>query len=101
MLRVSRKSSVGEHAVLHITHSLSNVAAQSCQTMAMPGLPDELVHEFVGAVGPKAVGRALGNAVSANVLERLLGRLLYAASLVEDLPEDFWRRVTPLPREKA
>ena len=43
----------------------------------------------------KAVGEAVGNALSLNVAERALGRLLDAANLVKVPTDDFWGRVTP------
>jgi hypothetical protein len=69
----------------------------------LTGLPDVLVRQFVEAAGAKAVGKALGNAVSANVLERMLPRLLYAAQLVDTEPEstDFWSKICPLPGKEV
>ena len=60
---------------------------------------------MVRATSEPAVGAALGNAVSCNVLERLLARVLPAAGLVdsgsEPLP-DLWQSLGPwLKKKKA
>lgn len=58
--------------------------------MPNAGVPDRLTQEFVKAVGPSSTGFALGNAVSVNVVERLVGRVLFAARLVDASVLDMW-----------
>lgn len=43
-----------------------------------------------GVVSARQMGRMLGNTMSLNVCERVLGRLLFAADLVQHLPRDRW-----------
>lgn len=43
-------------------------------------------------VSDVAIGRALGNAMSRNILDRLLPRVLFAAGLLRTLPTDRWER---------
>ena len=47
------------------------------------------------------MGHALGNAMSGNVLDRLIPRALFAAGLLPSPPCDFWARpdFTPFPNQ--
>jgi hypothetical protein len=67
----------------------------------LPGLPDALAKEMLKLVRPPVFGGAVGNAVSLSVIERILGRLLPAANLVEGTLPDFWSDIMPLPSTKA
>ena len=42
-------------------------------------------------ISPRQMGKMLGNTMSLNVCERVLGRLLTAAGLVRKCPPDRWR----------
>jgi len=61
------------------------------------GLPDSLVSEwleaqFTSSASPSAlIGHALGNAVSCNVMERVIRNVLWAAGLVPKELPDYWR----------
>ena len=47
------------------------------------------------AVKGEAVGAAFGDAMSINVLMRVVPRALYAAGLIQRLPFDIWARRPP------
>ena len=66
----------------------------------LPGLPDQLVQQFIDQHGCALTGHALGNALSLNVAERVLSRLLVYANLVPGPLPDFWQS-TILPKAKA
>ena len=55
---------------------------------------------MIQATSTRVVGKAIGNAVSENIVERLLCRLLPAAGLTEEL-DDFWHGIAPLPKTQA
>ncbi|MCP4240495.1 MAG: hypothetical protein GY772_08010, partial [bacterium] len=62
---------------------------EMCRLQGVP--PDRFDHEVAG-VSAEAFARALGNAMSVNVLQRLLAKVLYSARLVDDeipLPTTF------------
>ena len=55
------------------------------------GLTPDTIDALVGlGIRPRKVGEMLGNALSLNVIERVLGRALWSAGLVGQLPEDRW-----------
>ena len=64
-------------------------------------MPDALARRMLEHVPASIVGHACGNALSENVVERILSRLLPAAGLVPDALPDFWRDIQPLPETKA
>ena len=41
----------------------------------------------------RKIGEALGDAMTQNILERVLGRLLYSAGLLPHAPRDVWAEV--------
>lgn len=67
---------------------------------ALQGLPEDAVNCMIEAAdkvansGSAAVGQALGDSMSLNVLMRLLPRVLLSAGLVTQLPVDAWARFT-------
>lgn len=71
--------------------------------LCLAGLPDDLTRLMLQRVPVSVVGHAIGNAVSENVVERVLCKLLPAACLVSNQDElgDFWRDIQPLPPKKA
>ena len=56
-----------------------------------------MAREFLDAVGgdEKIVGQGVGDAMSLNVLMRVLPRALYSAGLIDALPFDVWSRTPP------
>ncbi len=66
-----------------------------------PGLPDDLTKMFESSAGKRKTGFAIGNALSVNVVERLLGRLLWAANLVVKPLPDNWLELSCHPRQQA
>jgi len=60
----------------------------------LQGAPTALVNALVEAAGgdTSKVGRALGDAMSINVLMRLLPRALWSAGVIDALPFDIWSR---------
>lgn len=67
----------------------------------LQGLPDDLTEQMETRCGTRVVGAAIGNALSLNVVERVLRNLLWASSLVSELPSDFWQCLGPLPATGA
>ena len=47
------------------------------------------------------VGAALGNAMSLNVLERVLGSLLFSAGLVKKRPVDVWQEAANAAKQRS
>lgn len=68
-------------------------------SFAFAGLPEILLTRMVDDAGRKRLGFALGNALSANTVERLLCRVLYIANLVQSPLSDFWAKIV-LDRSK-
>ena len=70
---------------------------QVVEMARLQGLPSSLAREFLDAVGgdEKLVGQGVGDAMSLNVLMRVLPRALYAAGLIDALPFDVWARTPP------
>lgn len=70
---------------------------QVVEMARLQGLPSSLAREFLDAVGgdEKIVGQGVGDAMSLNVLMRVLPRALYAAGLIDALPFDVWARTPP------
>ena len=62
---------------------------------AYMGLPRRVTLHMAEAVGggERAVRAALGDAMSLNVLMRVLGNALYSAGLVGEVPADPWRQM--------
>ena len=60
-------------------------------------LPSTVPRELLDAIGSddKIVGQGVGDAMSLNVLMRVLPRALYAAGLIDALPFDVWARTPP------
>ena len=74
----------------------------SVEMARLQALPDSLVAAWrCHGVCDKDIGFALGNAVSANVLERLLSKVLSIAGLVGKPCDDFWASLPPLPSPHA
>lgn len=63
----------------------------------LQGAPTALLNALVEAAGgdTSKVGRALGDAMSINVLMRLLPRALWSAGVINALPLDIWSRTPP------
>jgi len=63
----------------------------------LQGLPSTVARELLDAIGgdDKIVGQGVGDAMSLNVLMRVLPRALYAAGLIDALPFDVWARTPP------
>ena len=61
------------------------------------GMPDDLCRSMLEIVRAPVFGAAVGNAVSVPVIERILGKLLPLANLVEGPVADFWNDLMPLP----
>ena len=70
---------------------------QVVEMARLQGLPSSLAREFLDAVGgdEKIVGQGVGDAMSLNVLMRVLPRALQAAALIDSLPFDVWARTAP------
>ena len=68
-----------------------------CRECFLVGLPDDLTEQMETRCVTRVVGAAIGNALSLNVVERVLRNLLWASSLVSELPSDFWQCLGPLP----
>ena len=68
-----------------------------CRECFLVGLPDDLTEQMETRCGTCVVGAAIGNALSLNVVERVLRNLLWASSLVSELPSNFWQCLGPLP----
>ena len=65
--------------------------ARNASYLPLPQDCDELTTSFITASEKESeVGEALGNAVCANVFERILSRLLVAANLVPQPLPDHW-----------
>jgi DNA-cytosine methyltransferase len=63
---------------------------------ALQGIPKAWVDAMLEAVPDKpTVGRAIGDAMSLNVIMRLLPRVLVAAGLLDTLPPDVWAAPPP------
>ena len=60
-------------------------------------MPDDLSRNMLEIVRPPVFGHAVWNAVSLPVIERILGKLLPLANLVEGPIADFWHDLMPLP----
>ena len=63
----------------------------------LQGVPTDVAHELLDAANGdhKILGQGVGDAMSLNVLMRLLPRALRAAGLVPRLPFDVWARMPP------
>ena len=61
----------------------SEFYADRMLSFAFAGLPEILLTRMVDDAGRKRLGFALGNALPANTVERLLCRVLYIANLVQ------------------
>ena len=70
---------------------------QIMEMARLQGLPSTVAREFLDAAGgdEKLLGKGVGDAMSLNVLMRVLPRSLYAAGLIEVLPFDVWARTPP------
>lgn len=70
---------------------------QVVEMARLQGLTSTMAREFLDAVGgdEKLVGQGVGDAMSLNVLMRVLPRALYAAGLIDKLPFDVWARRPP------
>jgi hypothetical protein len=70
---------------------------QVIEMARLQGLPSTVAREFLDAVGgdEKIVGQGVGDAMSLNVLMRVLPRALYSAGLIDALPFDVWSRTPP------
>jgi hypothetical protein len=84
------RSRVGGHYVPKLRRFLSLIEHGSLQ-----GLPHRAtLHMAEAAKGDeRAVRAALGDAMSLNVLMRVLGKALYSAGLVAEVPFDPWRQM--------
>ena len=59
----------------------------------LEGVPGKVVEAMVRAMdNQRTVAKAIGDAMSINVLMRLLPRALQAAGLLGELPLDVWKR---------
>lgn len=67
----------------------------------LQGMPDDLCRSMLEIVRAPVFGAAVGNAVSLPVIERILGKLLPLANLVEGPVADFWNDLMPLPTTNA
>lgn len=56
-------------------------------------MPEILITQMLQRVGPSKLGFALGNALSANAVERLLSRVLWAANLIQSPMVDYWETI--------
>ncbi len=56
-------------------------------------MPEVLLTQMLQQVGPSSLGFALGNALSANTVERLLCRVLWAANLIPTPMVDYWETI--------
>ena len=63
----------------------------------LQGLTSHMAREFLDAAGgdEKIVGQGVGDAMSLNVLMRVLPRALDAAGLIDTMPLDVWARHPP------
>ena len=70
---------------------------QVVEMARLQGLTSTMAREFLDAVGgeERIVGQGVGDAMSLNVLMRVLPRALYAAGLIDKLPFDVWARRPP------
>jgi hypothetical protein len=69
----------------------------------LQGVPSKLVAAMMDATrGERGhpVGQALGDAMSLNVLMRILPRALYCVGLLQKKPEDLWALATEHPHHK-
>ena len=62
----------------------------------LQGLPHAVLAAMLAAAGGnrRLVGQAIGDAMSVNVLMRLLPRALHSAGLLENIPTDVWRNAS-------
>ena len=66
------------------------------------GVPTALAEQMSEVVSKSGFGRALGNAISTNVLERLLHGVMRVTNLAAVEPEDFWaRHCSRFPKREA
>lgn len=56
----------------------------------LQGVPKDWVDELLAAHDVATVGKAFGDAMSLNVLMRLLPVALYSAGLIPEVPKDKW-----------
>ena len=70
-------------------------ASISRASASASGLPDKLVTSFIESTSRRATGHALGNGLSTNILERLVGRVLYASGTVDQPVADWWQHKMP------
>ena len=84
------RARAGGHYVPKLRRFLSLLEHGSLQ-----GLPRRVTLHMAEAVGggERAVRAALGDAMSLNVLMRVLGNALYSAGLVGEVPADPWRQM--------
>jgi hypothetical protein len=90
-LTKSRAGSGGHFiACLRRTMSIADIGR-------LQGAPTILVQALVEAAAGETskVGRALGDAMSINVLTRLAPKALWSAGLIDALPLDIWSRTPP------
>jgi len=59
---------------------------------AVQGFPDWIIDEYLSAASESQVGAAIGDAMSVNILMRVLPRLLFTAGLIKR-PGDLWKDV--------
>ena len=64
------------------------------EMLRFQGFRPETVQWRAASLGRTVVGQACGNAMSCNVLERVLPRLAYSAGLVQCMPRDKWEDPT-------
>ena len=76
-------------------------SACACCVLGAPGLPDSLIERMQRTEPGAAIGGAIGNGLSLNVVERVLGRLLYAANLLSEPAPDTWLAALPFPEREA
>jgi DNA-cytosine methyltransferase len=61
----------------------------------LQGWPTSYIHRMVASgVAQKVIRHAIGNGMSMNVVYRLLPRVLLAAGLVNERPQDKWKHLT-------
>ena len=66
------------------------------------GVPTALAEQMSEVISKSGFGRALRNAISTNVLERLFHGMMRVTSLAAVEPEDFWgRHSSRFPKREA
>ena len=64
----------------------------SFEMARLQGFPKTPMNKYIRRCTPTCINGAIGNAMSCNILERIIPRALWASGLLADLPTDPWEK---------